>query len=96
MSHLPSPFPIKAEEKFILFPELRENNIEYKSLEQLIESCVLDAIFSNEINHPNPSEITELLLTMIYGMITRRGTSNKSMSMMSIKNAVESIIQNYK
>ncbi len=96
MSRLPAPFPIKAEEKDLLFPGLKDSNIEYKSLEQLVESCVLDAIFSKQINHHNPSEITELLITMIYGMITRRGTTNQSMSGLSIKNAVESIIQYYK
>lgn len=96
MDRLPAPFPIRKEEKIMLFPEIEGKNIEYKSLDQLIEGCVIDAIFHKEINHPESKEISELLITMIYGIITRRGTSRRSISTVGIKNAVDSIIQFYK
>ncbi len=68
----PKPFPIKAEEKKLIFPEIANiNTIEILSLDQMLEKFTLEAIFRKEITKSiNTRDITNLLLTMFLGGIT--------------------------
>lgn len=73
MKRAPKPFPVKSEEKIWLFPEVKNlESIEIHSLEIMMESFVLEAIFRKEITRStNTRDITLLLTSVIYGsMIT--------------------------
>jgi AcrR family transcriptional regulator len=68
----PKPFPIKAEEKKLIFPEIANiNTIEILSLDQMLEKFTLEAIFRKEITKSiNTRDITNLLMTLFLGGIT--------------------------
>jgi AcrR family transcriptional regulator len=67
----PKPFPLKAEEKKLLFPQVTAiTTIEILSLEQMFERFVLEAIFKKEITKTTGTrEITNLLTTLFMGSI---------------------------
>ena len=67
----PRPFPVKKEEKILLFPQFPEvSNIEILSLEQIIEKFVLEAIFKKEITKSTSTrDITNLFSSLFYGVI---------------------------
>lgn len=67
----PKPFPIKAEEKKLLFPEVVNiASIELLSLDQMLEKFSLEAIFKKEITRStNTRDITNLLLSAFLGGI---------------------------
>jgi AcrR family transcriptional regulator len=67
----PKPFPIKAEEKKLVFPEVVNiTSIEILSLEQMIEKFALEAIFKKEITRSiNTRDITSLTLSVFLGGI---------------------------
>ena len=69
LKRTPKPFPVKPEEKAWLFPDIKNlDTIEIHSLEIMIESFVLEAIFKKEITrNTNTREITHLLASVIYG-----------------------------
>lgn len=68
----PKPFPVKAEEKKLVFPEISNiNAIEILSLDQMLEKFTLEAIFRKEITKSiNTRDITNLLLTLFLGGVT--------------------------
>lgn len=68
----PKPFPVKAEEKRLVFPEISNiSTIEILSLDQMLEKFTLEAIFRKEITKSiNTRDITNLLLTLFLGGIT--------------------------
>ena len=68
----PKPFPIKPEERKLIFPEINNiNTIEILSLDQMLEKFSLEAIFRKEITKSiNTRDITNLLLTIFLGGIT--------------------------
>jgi AcrR family transcriptional regulator len=73
LKRTPKPFPVKLEEKVWLFPDVKNlETMEIHSLEIMVESFVLEAIFKKEITrNTNTREITLLLTSVIYGsMIT--------------------------
>ncbi len=65
------PFPVKAEEKIILYPNFKDiQTIEIQSLDQMLEKFTLEAIFKKEITkYAATREITSLLLTTLLGSI---------------------------
>ena len=67
----PKPFPIKAEEKKLIFPDLPTiATIEILSLDQMIEKFTLEAIFRKEITKSiSTRDITNLILTVFFGGI---------------------------
>jgi hypothetical protein len=76
----PKPFPIKSEEKTLLFPEIAEiTSIEILSLEQMIEKFTLESIFRKEITRTiNTRDITNLLLSVFMGGIVAAHMSHQS------------------
>jgi AcrR family transcriptional regulator len=67
----PKPFPVKPEEKKLLFPH-NENitSVEIYSLDQMIEKFTLEAIFRKEITRTSATrDITNLLTTAFIGSI---------------------------
>jgi AcrR family transcriptional regulator len=69
----PKPFPIKPEEKKILYPEIEGvSNIEIHSLDQMIEKFVLEAIFRKEITRITATRDISNLITSVFigGVVT--------------------------
>ena len=67
----PKPFPIKAEEKKLVFPDIPNiTGIEILSLDQLLEKFTLEAIFKKEITKSiNTRDITNMILAVFFGGI---------------------------
>src|SRR5579859_2660297 len=65
------PFPVKVEEKKLLFPN-HENigTIEIQSVDQMFEKFSLEAIFKKEITKTSSTrDITQLMLAVFYGSV---------------------------
>ena len=67
----PKPFPLKSEEKKLLFSDHKEIHlIEILSLDQMIEKFCLEAIFRKEITKSsNTRDLTNLLTSLFYGSV---------------------------
>lgn len=68
----PKPFPLKAEEKKLLFPEVHDIlQVETMSIEQLMEKFALEGVFKKEFTKTsNTRDITQLLMALFFGSIT--------------------------
>lgn len=71
LKRTPKPFPVKPEEKLLMFPGVKNlETVEIHSLEIMIESFVLEAIFKKEITrNTNTREISHLIASVIYGSL---------------------------
>ncbi len=67
----PKPFPLKAEEKKLLFPDVPDiQNVEIMSIEQLMEKCALEGVFKKEFTKTsNTRDITQQLMTLFFGSL---------------------------
>lgn len=67
----PKPFPVKPEEKKILFPAVPDpTSLEMVLIEQMLETFVLEAIFRKEITRDSATrEITQMLNSLLLGSI---------------------------
>ncbi len=67
----PKPFPIKAEEKKLLFPYIAGiTSIEIQSVEQMLEKFILEAIFKKEITKTGSTrDVTNVFTTVFMGGI---------------------------
>jgi AcrR family transcriptional regulator len=67
----PKPFPVKAEEKKLLFQETEDiTSIDILSLDQMLEKFTLEALFRKEITKTSSTrDITSLFLTVFLGSI---------------------------
>ena len=67
----PKPFPLKAEEKKLLFPDIADiQATDIMSIEQLMEKFALEAVFRKEITRTsNTRDITHLLMALFFGSI---------------------------
>ena len=71
LKRTPKPFPLKAEEKKFLFPEIKDiHQIEILSIDQLLERFALEAIFKKEVTKTTSTrDVTNLLNALFYGSI---------------------------
>lgn len=69
LKRAPKPFPVKVEEKKLLFPNVPDiHNIEIQSVEQMFEKFALEAIFKKEITSTTSTrDITNMLTTLFHG-----------------------------
>lgn len=76
----PKPFPVKPEEKKLLFPDVEDiMNIEILSLDQMLEKFTLEAIFKKEITKTTSTrDITNLFNTIFLGSIVTAHLSQQS------------------
>ena len=67
----PKPFPLKQEEKIMLFPHVPDiTTFESQTIEQMLETFVLEAIFKKEITKTSSTrDVTNLLTTVFMGGI---------------------------
>lgn len=67
----PRPFPVKVEEKKLLFPEIADvHTIEIQSLDQMFEKFALETIFKKEITKTaSTRDVTNMLTIIFYGSV---------------------------
>lgn len=67
----PKPFPVKVEEKKLLFPEMADiHTIEIQSVDQMFEKFTLEAIFKKEITKTaSTRDVTNILTAIFYGSV---------------------------
>ena len=67
----PKPFPVKVEEKQLLFPNVDDiNEVEILSVDQMLDKFVLEAIFNKEITRSTSTrDITNVFMAMFFGSI---------------------------
>jgi AcrR family transcriptional regulator len=67
----PKPFPVKPEEKKLLFPDLDDiTSVEILSLDQMLEKFTLEALFRKEITRTSSTrDITNLFNTIFLGSV---------------------------
>jgi len=76
----PKPFPVKPEEKKLLFPETDDiSSVEILSLDQMLEKFTLESIFRKEITKTSSTrDITNLFNTLFLGSIITAHLSQQS------------------
>jgi AcrR family transcriptional regulator len=74
------PFPVKAEEKKLLFPEVPNvQSIDIQSVDQMFEKFSLEAIFKKEITKTSSTrDIAQLLISVFYGSVVTAHISQLS------------------
>jgi AcrR family transcriptional regulator len=67
----PKPFPVKVEEKRLLFPDVDNiTSVEMLSVDQMFEKFALEAIFKKDIvRTTNTRDITNLMMTLFLGSV---------------------------
>ena len=67
----PRPFPVKVEEKKLLYPEIADiHTIEIQSVDQMLEKFALEAIFKKEITKTaSTRDVTNMLTIIFYGSV---------------------------
>jgi AcrR family transcriptional regulator len=71
LKRTPRPFPVKVEEKRLLFPDVPDiQSIEIQSVDQMFEKFALEAIFKKEITKTTSTrDVTSILSSIFYGSI---------------------------
>lgn len=91
----PKPFPLKAEEKKLLFPEVADiASIEIMSIEQLMEKFALEGVFRKEFTKTsNTRDIMHLLMTLFFGSLVTLQLTQVSPTKQFMRRLVESAIK---
>lgn len=89
------PFPLKAEEKKLLFPEVNDILlIELQSLDQMIEKFSLEAIFKKEITKTTSTrDITNAFMALFYGSIITAYINQINPAKMFFRKNIESLLK---
>jgi AcrR family transcriptional regulator len=85
----PKPFPVKPEEKKLLFPDVEDvSGVEILSLDQMLEKFTLESIFKKEITKTTSTrDITNLFNTVFLGsIITAHMTQQSSLKLFFRRN----------
>jgi AcrR family transcriptional regulator len=95
LKRAPKPFPVKPEERRLLFPQIAEvSTIELLSLDQMFEKAALEAIFKKEITKTtNTREVMFLLNTVFYGSVLTSHLNQVSQPKMFFKRNVELLVK---
>ncbi|HEY3403314.1 MAG TPA: TetR/AcrR family transcriptional regulator [Ohtaekwangia sp.] len=91
----PKPFPLKPEEKKLLFPAV-ENiaSIEILSLDQMLEKFTLEAIFRKEITRTiSTRDITNLLTSVLLGGIITAHINQQSPAKIFFRRNLDLVIK---
>lgn len=89
------PFPLKPEEKKLLFPHLeRAVEVDILSLDQMFEKFVLEAVFKKEITKTGSTkDVTYLLSTLFYGSVVTLRLNQINPSRIFLRRNVELLIK---
>lgn len=91
----PKPFPVKPEEKKLLFPEQDDiTSIEILSLDQMLEKFTLEALFKKEITKTSSTrDITNLFSTVFLGSIVTAHLNQQAPAKMFFRRNLDNIMK---
>jgi hypothetical protein len=91
----PKPFPVKPEEKKLLFPEVPDvTSIEILSLDQMLEKFTLEALFKKEITKTSSTrDITNLFATIFLGSIVTAHMNQASSYKLFFRRNLENLLK---
>lgn len=91
----PKPFPLKVEEKQLLYHDREDmETMEIMSIEQMIEKAVLESIFKKEITKTNSTrEVTHLLTATLLGSVLAAHLNQQSSLKLLLHKNVELIMK---
>lgn len=91
----PKPFPVKPEEKKLLFPEVEDiSTVEILSLDQMLEKFTLDAIMKKEITKTSSTrDITNLFNTVFLGSIVTAHLSQQNPFKMFFRRNLDNVMK---
>jgi len=92
------PFPVKEDEKRSLYPDIPNvETIEIQSIEQLLETFLLEAIFNREITKSsNTKDLTYTIVSVIYGTILTAHIHRITPSKLFFRRNVEMVLDGLK
>jgi AcrR family transcriptional regulator len=91
----PKPFPVKPEEKRLLFPHTDHvTSIEILSLDQMLEKFTLEAIFKKEITRTSSTrDLTNLFTTIFMGSIVTAHVNQLSPPKMFFRRNLDNVLR---
>lgn len=91
----PKPFPVKPEEKKLLFPDIEDvSNVEILSLDQMLEKFTLEAIFRKEITKSSSTrDITNLFMTLFLGSIITAHINQQSPQKIFFRRNLDNLVK---
>jgi AcrR family transcriptional regulator len=91
----PKPFPVRPEEKKLLFPHIPSiTSVEIQSIEQMIERFTLEAIFKKEITKSSSTrDITNLFTTVLMGGIVTAHIHQQSPAKIFFRRNVDMVLK---
>lgn len=91
----PKPFPVKPEEKKLLFSDVEDvSSIEILSLDQMLEKFTLEAIFRKEITKSSSTrDITNLFMTIFLGSIITAHISQQSPQKIFFRRNLDNLVK---
>lgn len=91
----PKPFPVKPEEKKLLFPHIEAiTSIEIQSIEQLLETFVLEAILRKEITKTTGiREMTNLLFSLFIGGLVTAHIHQQSVAKIFFRKNIDLVMK---
>jgi AcrR family transcriptional regulator len=98
LKRAPKPFPVKAEEKKLLFQEIKDiQQLEIMSIDQMFERFALEAIFKKEITKTSSTrDLTTIFTAMFYGLILTAHLQQAEQQKFYFKRNVEIVIKGLK
>jgi CRISPR/Cas system CSM-associated protein Csm4 (group 5 of RAMP superfamily) len=98
LKRAPKPFPVKAEEKKLLFQEIKDiQQLEIMSVDQMFERFALEAIFKKEITKTSSTrDLTTIFSAMFYGLILTAHLQQAEQQKFYFKRNVEIVIKGLK
>lgn len=91
----PKPFPVKPEEKKLLFPEVEDiTTVEILSLDQMLEKFTLEALFRKEITKTSSTrDITNLFSAVFLGSIITGHTNQQHPLKIFFRRNLENVLK---
>jgi AcrR family transcriptional regulator len=91
----PKPFPVKPEEKKLLFPDTEDIiSVEILSLDQMLEKFTLEAIFKKEITKSSSTrDITNLFNTIFLGSIITAHLNQQSPQKLFFRRNIDNLVK---
>ncbi|HYG02010.1 MAG TPA: TetR/AcrR family transcriptional regulator [Chryseosolibacter sp.] len=91
----PKPFPVKAEEKKLIFPDVDDiTAIEILSLDQMLEKFTLEALFKKEITRTSSTrDITSIFTTIFLGSVITAHTTQQSPLKIFFRKNLDNVIK---
>jgi AcrR family transcriptional regulator len=91
----PKPFPLKVEEKRLLFHDVKDIHlIEIQSVDQMIEKFALEAIFKKEITKSaSTRDITNIFISIFYGSVVTAHVNQINPPKMFFRKNVELVLK---